>query len=103
MGPNALRGLISSKSNEKKAIGYHGQVASYRIVPNTDDRICFAVNQSFCPILGQSSEANENGRHYGATATGRIRDVLDYVTLVGLNAMAGVISPDHARKYDVNV
>jgi len=95
-GPNALRGLISSKSNEKKAIGYHGQVASYRIVPNTDGRICFAVIQSFCPILGQSSEVNENGRHHGATE--RIRGVLDYVTLVGINAMAGVISPDHAEK-----
>eukprot|EP00985_Skeletonema_marinoi_P022231 scaffold14098_cov157-Skeletonema_marinoi.AAC.7 len=94
-GPNALRRLISSKSNEKKAMGLHGQVASYRIVPNTDGRICFAVIQSFCPILGQSSEVNENGRHHGATA--RIRGVLDYVTLVGINAIAGVISPEHAE------
>ena len=38
---------------------------------------------------------NENGRHYGATA--RIRGVLDYVTLVGPNAVAGVISPEHAE------
>eukprot|EP00984_Skeletonema_dohrnii_P013644 scaffold5663_cov96-Skeletonema_dohrnii-CCMP3373.AAC.5 len=38
---------------------------------------------------------DENGRQYGATA--RIRGVLDYVALVGINAMAGVISPDHAE------
>ena len=47
------------------------------------------------PHSGQSSEVNENGRHYGATA--RIRGVLDYVTLVGPNAVAGVISPEHAE------
>lgn len=94
-GPSDLSKLMVSKSHEKKAIGRHGQFASYRVVPNTDHRICFVIINSLCPILGQSSEANENGRHY--STKGRIRGILDYQSLVGINMRAGIIAPKYAE------
>ncbi len=93
-GPSDLSKLMAPKSREWKAIGHHGQFASYRIVPDTDDRICFVINKSYCPILGQSSEANENGRQY--STRGRIQGILNYQSLVGIHKMAEIISSDYA-------
>ncbi len=83
------------------AIGHRNQVASYRVVPRTIgfDALSSLIINSFCPVPGQSSEKNENGRHYSAKEYSEafLTTYPLWVSMQG-NARAGIITPEYAER-----